>query len=128
MDEAPSGEGGVFSTVTRLLQRLRDTAEVRLELFLLELKEERIRVVDALLLTGIAIVFALMTLVMLTLTVVVIFWDSHRLLVLGVITVIYAVAATVAILKLRSRLQRWESFSATIGEFKKDSECFKQPN
>jgi uncharacterized membrane protein YqjE len=79
-------------------------------------------------LTGIAIVFALMTLVMLTLTVVVIFWDSHRLLVLAVITVIYAVAATVAILKLRSRLQRWESFSATMEEFKKDSECFKQPN
>jgi uncharacterized membrane protein YqjE len=128
MDEAPSGEGGMFSTVTRLLQRLRDTAELRLELFLLELKEERVRLVDALLLTGIAIVFALMTLVMLTLTVVVIFWDSHRLLVLTVITVLYAVAAAVAIMKLRSRLQRWESFSATMEEFKKDSACFKQPN
>ena len=116
------------STVARLFQRLRDSAEVRIELFLLELNEERIRLVDTLLLAGIAIVLVLMTLVMLTLTVVVLFGEDHRMLVLAVITVVYAAAATVAILKLRSRLQRWESFSATMEEFKKDSACFKKPN
>lgn len=118
----------MFSTVTRMFQRLRDTAEIRLELFLLELKEERIRLFDALLLAGVVIVCALMTLIMLTMTVVVIFWDGHRLLVLTAVTVVYALAAAVAIMKLRSHLQRWESFAATIEELKKDSECFKKPN
>lgn len=128
MGETPPGEGGLLSTVTRIFQRLRDTVENRLELFLLELKEERIRLFDALLLAAIAIVCALMTLVMVTLTVVVIFWDTNRLLVLALVTVAYAVAAAVAFVKLRARLQRWQSFSATLEEFKKDSACFKKPN
>ena len=118
----------MWATVSRLCQHLHDTAEVRIELFLLELREERIRQFDALLLTGIAVVLTLMTLVMITLTVVIIFWDSHRLMVLLVITALYAVGAAVAIKRLHSRMQHWQSFSATIEEFKKDSECFKKPN
>ena len=118
----------MFSTVTRLLQRLRDSVENRLELFLVELKEERIRLFEALLLVAIAIVCALMTLVVLTFTIIVIFWDTHRLLVLTLVAVTYAAATVVASVKLRSRLQRWQSFSATLEEFKKDSACFNKPN
>src|ERR1035438_8991286 len=128
MDETPPAEGGLLSSVTRVFQTLRDLAENRLELFFVELKEERIRLFDALLLAAIAIVCALMTLVMVTFTVVVIFWDTNRLLVLALVTVVYAVAATVAFVKLRARLQRWQAFSATLEEFKKDSACFKKTN
>ena len=128
MDETPPVEGGLLSSVTRVFQTLRDLAENRLELFFVELKEERIRLFDALLLAAIAIVCALMTLVMVTFAVVVIFWDTNRLLVLALVTVVYAVAATVAFVKLRARLQRWQAFSATLEEFKKDSACFKKTN
>ncbi|HEX9045487.1 MAG TPA: phage holin family protein [Verrucomicrobiae bacterium] len=128
MDEAPPKEGGVLSSVTRVFRTLRDTAENRLELFLTELKEERIRLFDALALLAIAIIGALMALVTLTLTVVVVFWDSHRLLALVLVTVAYTVTALAAFLNLRSRLQRWQAFSATLGEIKKDAACFKKPN
>ena len=128
MDETPPAEGGLLSSVTRMFQTLRDLAATRVELFLTELKEERIRLLDALLLAAIGIVCALMTLVMVTLTVVIIFWDTHRLLVLTLVTATYAVAAVVAFVKLRSRMLRWQSFSATLEEFKKDSPCFKKPN
>ena len=128
MDETPQSEGGLLSGVTRVFQTLRDTAENRLELFLTELKEERIRLFDALLLLAVAATCALMTLVTLTLAVVVIFWDTHRLLALALVAVVYAVGATAAFLKLRSRLQRWKSISATLGEIKKDAACFKKPN
>jgi uncharacterized membrane protein YqjE len=128
MDETPPAEGGLLSSVTRVFQTLRETAENRLELFLTELKEERIRLFDALLLLGVAVTCALMTLATLTVTVVVFFWDTHRLLALVVVTLLYAVVATSACLKLRSRLQRWESFSATLGEIKKDAACFKKTN
>ena len=77
---------------------------------------------------GYSATWALMTLVMITLTVLVIFWDTHRLLVLTLMTAAYAVVATVAFVKLRSRLQRWHAYSATLGEFKKDYACFKKPN
>ena len=128
MDESPQGEAGLLSTVTRVFHTLRDMAANRVELFLTELIEERIRLFDALLLAAVAIVGALMTLIVLTFTVVVIFWDTHRLLVLVLVTASYAVMAAVAFAKLRSRLQRWQAFSATLQEFKKDSACFKKPN
>jgi len=118
----------MLATATRLIHRLRETAGLRLELFLLEVVEERIRIVDALLLAALAIVCVLMTLVSLTATVVVFFWDTHRLLALAVVTATYGVAATVALVKLRSHLRRWQSFSATLEEFKQDSACFKKPN
>jgi uncharacterized membrane protein YqjE len=128
MDESPQTEGGVLAAVARLFQTLRDSAANRIELFLVELQEERIRLIDALLLVAVAIVCAVMTLVMITFLVVVIFWDTHRLLVLALVTAAYAVAAVVAVVKLRSRLQRWQAFSATLEEFKKDRACFKKPN
>ncbi len=118
----------MLTTATRLFHRLREAAGIRLELFLLEVIEERIRIVDALLLAALAIVCVLMTLVALTATVVVFFWDTHRLLALAVVTVVYAVTAVVTLLKLRSHLRRWQSFPATLEEFKKDSACFKKPN
>ena len=128
MDETPPVEGGLLSTVTRMFQTLRDMAENRVELFLTELKEERIRLFDALLLAAIAVVCALMALVMVTLTVVVVFWDTNRLLVLTLVTVTYAVAATVAFVKLRARLQRWQAFSETLEQIKKDRSCLEKPN
>ena len=128
MGETPPEEGGVFATVTRVLHTLRNVAEVRLELFLCELKEERIRRCEMLLLAAIAVICALMTLILVTFTVVVIFWDTHRVLVLSLVTLVYAVTTAVACLKLRSRLQRWRPFSATLEEIKKDCACFKKPN
>jgi len=128
MDETPQAEGGLLSPVTRLFKTLRDIVENRAELFLTELKEERIRLFDALLLAASVIVCAAMALVMITFTVVVVFWDTNRLLVLTLVTVAYAVTATVAFVKLRSRLRRWRAFSATLEEFKKDCVCSKHPN
>ena len=128
MDEMPPAGGGLFSSVTRIFQTLRDIVVNRVELFLTELKEERLRLFDALLLAAIAIVCAGMTLVMLTLTVVVIFWDTHRLLVLALVTVAYAASAVVALMKLRSRLQHWRAFSATLEQLKKDRLCLQKPN
>ncbi len=128
MDPATPPEDGLLSTVARVFQTLRDTVQNRAELFLTELQEERIKHFDALLLAAVAVVCALMALLMLTFTVVVIFWDTHRLLVLMLITLAYAGAAVVAFVKLRSRLQRWRAFSATLEELKKDAACFKKPN
>ena len=127
-DTPPTQTGGLFSTAARLFRTLRDVAENRIELFLVELKEERLRLFGALLLAAAGVVCALMMLVMITLTVLVMFWDTHRLLALVLITLAYAVAAAAAFVKLRFRLQRWQSYSATLEELKKDCACFKKPN
>jgi len=73
-------------------------------------------------------VLAFMALILLTVIVVLIFWDTHRWLVLGLLTAAYAVAAVAIFAELRSRLRRWQSFAATQEQFKKDSACFKKQN
>jgi uncharacterized membrane protein YqjE len=128
MDETCSTEGSVLSSATRLFKTLHAVAENRAALFLVELKEERVRLFDALLLAALGIVGALMTLVMLTLTVVVAFWETHRLLVLVLITVAYAGTTAGAFITLRSRLRRWRAFSATLDQIKKDRSCLEKTN
>lgn len=128
MDETPQPEGGMLAGVRRLFQTLSDVAANRLELFLVELKEERLRLFESLLLAAVAVGCAVMTLVLITLMALVLFWDTHRWLVLLLLTGAYAGAAAAAFVKLRSRLQHWQSYSASLEQIKKDCACFKKPN
>lgn len=128
MDQTPHARGGILSAAKRMLGTLRDVAENRVELFLLEAREERGRMFSALLLAAGGVLCALMTLVLATATLVVVFWDTHRVLVLGVVTIVYAVGAVAAFVAVRSRLRKWQPFSATLDQIRKDRECFKKPN
>ena len=126
MDQPPHAEGGLLSTLTRMLKTLRDVVENRVELFLVEWREERLRLLELLLLLLAGTVCALMALLMVTLAIVVFFWDTHRLLVLTLIILAYAGATAVAFGMLRSRLRRWRAFAATLEQIKKDQACFKE--
>jgi uncharacterized membrane protein YqjE len=126
MGETPHAEGGLLATVTRMLKTLRDIVENRIELFLVEWQEERLRLFDALVLTLIFAICALMTLILITLTVIIVFWDTHRVLVLVLLILAYAGAAVAAFCALRSRLRRWQAFSTTLEQIKKDRACFEK--
>jgi len=124
-EEPPPSTGGMFSTLTRMLRTLGDVAENRVELFVVEWREERLRLLDALLLLLAGTVCALMTLVTVTLAIVVVFWNTHRMLVLGLVILAYASAAAWLLWTLRSRLCRWQAFTETLEQIKKDRACFK---
>lgn len=128
MDNTPHDEGGILATLTRLLKTLRDVAENRIELFLVEWREERLRLLDALLLLLVGTVCSLMALFMVTLAIVVMFWDTHRTLVLTLIILAYTGGAAAAFGALRSRMRRWRAFAATLEQIKKDQTCFKEKN
>jgi uncharacterized membrane protein YqjE len=128
MDETRHAPGGLLATGKRILRTLYSLLQTRLELFLVELREERIRVFDALLLVGACLVCAFMALALVTVTVAVIFWEQHRVLVLVLLTLVYASGAAWSYWRLRSRFQEWHSFSATLEQFKKDQACLDKPN
>jgi len=128
MSEPHAPEGGVVQTVARLIKTLRALAGNRVELFLLEVQEESIRIFDALFLLAAGLVCIMMALIMITFTVAIVFWDTHRLLVLGLLIAGYAVGAVWALSRLRLLLRRWQAFSATLNQIRKDSECFKDKN
>jgi len=126
MDNLPHAEGGILATITRMLKTLRDVVENRVELFVVEWREERLQLLEALLLLMIGTVCALMALLAITFAIVVIFWDTHRTLVLALIILAYVGGAGAAFGLLRSRMRRWQAFAATLEQIKKDQACFKE--
>ena len=126
MDPSRESRPGLFSSLKGLLNTALAGVENRIELFLVELREERIRVFDVLLLGCTAAVLGFMALLTVTATLVVIFWDSARVPVLVVLSTCYLGGAVVAIWRLKVRLRKWSSFSATLDELKKDRTCLER--
>ncbi len=128
METSTESGPGLFSSVKRLLNTALAGVENRIELFLVELREERIRIFEVLLLGFAAAVLGFMALLVVTVTLVVIFWDSARVPVLVVLSAGYCLATGGLVWRLRIRLQRWSSFSTTLEEIKKDRACLDEKN
>ncbi len=125
MEERPPGSRG-----PGLLQSLRNLAatlvallQTRLELLGTELEEERLRLAQVLLWSGVALAFLVLGTVMLTLFVVVLFWDTQRVLVSGLLAAVYLALGAAAVMMARSRARaRSKLFSASLAELAKDRE------
>jgi uncharacterized membrane protein YqjE len=120
MSEDDEGHPGLLDALKRFTRTAAALAQNRLELFLVEWQEERARLFGMLLLAAAGVVCGLMALIVLTFTLVVVFWDQHAIAVLACLGVAYAAGAALAFLELNSRLGRSDAFSGTLAEFKKD--------
>lgn len=101
-------------------------AQNRVELLLIEVEEERHRIVEAMVLIVAAAVLAMMTLGVVTLTVVFVFSEEYRLAALLTLSLLYLLATLAVIWRLRRHLRNWQSFSASLAEFKKDKACLNE--
>ena len=128
MDTTTESGPGVFSSVKRLLNTALAGVENRIELFLVELREERFRVFGVLLLGCAAGVLGFMALLTGTVTLAVIFWDSARVTVLVILSACYFLATAGTVWRLSVKLRKWSSFSATLDELKKDRACLGEKN
>jgi len=125
METTTESSPGLFSSVKRLLNTALAAVENRIELFLVELREERFRLFEVLWLGVAAAVLGFMALLTVTVTLVVIFWDSARVPVLVALSAVYSVAAIGVFFWLKARLRNWSSFSSTLTELKKDRACLE---
>jgi uncharacterized membrane protein YqjE len=118
-----------------LLGSLRDLAktfvaliETRIEIFASEIDEERTRLARVVVLAVVAAFCLGLAVVLLVLFVVVVFWDTNRLLAIGLIAILFALGALAALLALRSAIrQRPKFLSATLAELRKDGKEFDRP-
>lgn len=112
----------------RMLSSAFALLQTRLELLGIELAEERERLVAMLFLGLVAVMLAMMALISLTALIVVAFWDSYRWQVLVGITAVYALGALICALRARRGLREAPiAFEATLKEFEKDREMFREP-
>jgi uncharacterized membrane protein YqjE len=113
---------GLMASLKRLLHTMAATVRNRVELFAVELEEDRLRLIDTLLLAAAVVVFSLLTLVMLTFSALLLASEEHRLAVAAIIAAVYLLVAVGAFWRLRMKLRNWQAFSATRAELQKDRE------
>ncbi|WP_422416629.1 phage holin family protein [Pseudomonas sp. GZD-222] len=93
------------------------------ELFGIELQEQKARTLSLLLFAGLALVFALLLLIALSALVLVLLWDSYRLAGVIGLCVFYGLAALFCALRLKAAVYDESSpFSSTLEELAKDRE------
>ena len=128
MEEAGESTPGFFASLGRLLKTGVAIAHNRLELLLVELREEHWRLFDALLLAGVVFALGLMTLTAATVTIVVLCLRADRLDLVVALVLVYLAGTILAYWRLRVRLKGWAPFSATLAELKKDKACLDGEN
>ena len=119
----PEASPGLMGSVRRLLSTLTSIVSTRLELLANELQEERLRLTQMLVFALFALFCFGMGLLLFTVFIVVLFWDDHRLAVLGVLSTLFFALGTIMALLLRSKAQaKSKLFSASLAELSKDKE------
>ena len=112
---------GLLASLSQLARSLVSTLQSRAELLSLELALERARLVRMVVLAVVALFFLALAAIAATIFVIVLFWDTHRLLAIGLIALGYLVlAAWLAAAAKRELTQAARPFAATIAELKKD--------
>ena len=123
MSDSESRPTGLWASASRLLHTLIQLIETRMELFAIEWQEQKIRLVEILIWTSVAVFLGGLSLVMVTITVLFAFWEDPkaRLIAMVVMTVLYAGAAVYAGLRLNCILRKLSiPFSDTLSQIKKD--------
>jgi uncharacterized membrane protein YqjE len=118
---------GLAGSLARFGRTAIGLLRTRLEILSTELEEERIRFAE-LALVVFAIAFCLqMAVLLFVILMVVLLWDAHRLVTLGVFAAAFLVIGIGLLMMLRRRLRtRPKMFAATLGELGKDEDRLKR--
>ena len=123
MEPPPDSGLPLAGASRRVARRALAICENRLELLVVEMEEERGRILRAIWLSLTAAVFGLLTGIALTAVLVVALGKEHPVAALLILAALYAAAAAFAYGRLQ-RLQRdWRTLAGTIDQLKKDREC-----
>ena len=124
-DAAPAG--GVLGSIKGLAAPLIAAVHTRLQLFTTELALEGLRLRRMLLLLILAVIFFALALGLLTLLVVLVFWDGQRMLAISLLAGFYFAVSVLLLLTARAGGGRSRRpFAATLGELEKDRQRVSQ--
>ena len=124
---APASRG-LFASLRRMLATLVELVHARLDLAGVELQLEIQRATSVLLWAFAAIAFDIVALVLFAVTVLIAFWETHRLVAAVVVTAAFALASLGIALGVRHRLRTWPRlFGSTLGELQHDAATLRGP-
>jgi uncharacterized membrane protein YqjE len=119
----PEASSGLMGSVKRLVSTLTSIVSTRLELLANELQEERLRLTQMLIFALFALFCFGIGILLLTVFIVVLFWDDGRLAVLGGLCILFFVLSTLMAMLSRNKAQsKSKLFSASLAELARDRE------
>jgi uncharacterized membrane protein YqjE len=120
------GPPGILASLRQLGDGLLGTVQDRIELIAVELQEEKFRLIQTCVWIAAAVFAGMMAITFASITVVYLFWESARLLVLGGLTAFYTAALAVILVRFRRFRQSQPSpFAATLAELAADRTCIR---
>lgn len=127
--EAPPASTGFVGSLRTLGDGLIASVQERLELFSVELQEEKFRLIQTFIWISAAVFSGVMAIAFASLTLVYLFWESARLAVLIGLTVFYTGALLAILLSFRRYISRQpRPFTATLREIGEDRACIQPRN
>ncbi len=129
MDGPSPATGGLLGSLRGLIDSVLFSARERLELFSLELREEKLRFVQLFIWVAAAVFSAILAITFASLAVVYLFWETARLAVLVTFAVLYTGGFVGILLYCRKTIaQQPRPFDATIAELTQDRACIRRDN
>lgn len=123
-DLKESAPHGILDSLRRVLSTVVELLHARAELFTTEVEEELHRAAGLLVWALIAVVAGGFAVLLLSLTIVIAFWDTHRLLAACLVTLLFAAVLAAALLTLRSRIRaRPPLLAETLSELRRDRDA-----
>ena len=120
---------GLFASIRSMTATLVAIIHTRLDLLSTDLEEGRERLISLLAMAFIALFCLCVGVVLLALFVVVAFWDTHRLLVLGLLTGLFlTVGAILCGLAIRALKAMPRAFASSLEELYKDQQQLTHTN
>jgi uncharacterized membrane protein YqjE len=119
-EEAGHSEG-LLESLRNLARTFLAIVQTRLEIFASEIDEQRVLLARIAVLAAVAAFCLGLAVILLVLFVVVLFWDTDRLLAIGVLAGVLAAGGITALMMLQAAVRRRPKLlSATLAELRKD--------
>jgi uncharacterized membrane protein YqjE len=126
MDPGTASRGQLVELSQRLARRLLAIGENRFELLMVEVQEERERLLHAIVLALGVSALGLLAGMALTGAIVVLLWELSRVAALLVLTGLYGAAAACLYRRLTRLLRDWQNLPATLDQLRKDRACLEK--
>jgi uncharacterized membrane protein YqjE len=126
MDSPPSSGSNLTGVSKRLLQKVLVIGENRFQLLMVELHEERERLLLAIWLGIGTAVFALLGGIAVTIVIAIVLWDHSAVIAVLVLAILYLSIAGLFYLRLARLQKNWQTLTATLDQLKKDRECLEK--
>lgn len=124
MDKQETTHSGLMQTLKRLGATVSAIIQNRLELLRVELQEERVHVLNALLLTAVIVALGVFTLAMAACALSIVVWNGFGVKGLWALSGLGLVGTLLTYWRLRTRLRHWPLLPETLAQLKQDRDCW----